>query len=277
MLEEARAHDPLLKARVNLLLATPADEDGIPVTVAALKECDIALICGGDGTVHLMAGLIIRNAPTVAMAVFPIGTGNDLARSLGPLPRNPLTFLQKLAAQPRTGSLDVWALNGELHFTNYVSFGFDAWILSLYQTALKHLDQTGFFGFNFAKKGLFALVGSWALLFHDKKAHMAGSAPVSLILSGIESYAGGSCIGGGQHNDGMIKMVTLTSKRDFLRLVASRFLKKLAPQAISRRTPLTLTFTAPPPVQVDGEDYSARFAGCRTFAIAHAGTLTVCA
>lgn len=276
-LAAARAHDPLLKGRVTAVCATPASTPDIPAIIEALKECDIALVCGGDGTVHQMADMIVRHAPGAALAVFPLGTGNDFARQLGPRPKSVAAHLQKIAAAPSFGTVDVWSINGDVLFTNYVSFGFDGWILSLYQAALKHLSQTGFFGFTFAKKMLFALVGGWALLFHGKRAPMADGAPLSVIVCNIPWYAGGARFGaGGKPDDGRLELMKLPGKVAFLRLVASRFIHGLAPQAATLEPPLTLTFTDAVPLQVDGEDYSARFAAVRQFTITRAGSIKTC-
>lgn len=277
MLTDACARDPLLRTRVTAICATPASADGIPPVIEALKACDIALVCGGDGTVHQMADLIVRHAPGTALAVFPLGTGNDFARQLGRRPKSVIAHLQKIAAAPSFSAMDVWTLNGELLFTNYVSFGFDGWVLSLYQAALKHLEQTGFFGFTFAKKMLFGLVGGWALLFHEKRAPMADGAPLSVIVCNTASYAGGAHFGaGGMPDDGGIELMKLPGKGAFLRLVASRFIPGLAPAAATHASPLTLDFINAVPLQVDGEDYSARFAAVRRFTIAHAGSIKVC-
>ncbi|MBI5638568.1 MAG: hypothetical protein HZA03_11430 [Nitrospinae bacterium] len=278
MLADARAHDPLLKNRVTAICATPATADGIPAVIEALKTCDVALVCGGDGTVHQMADLIVRHAPETALAVFPLGTGNDFARQLGPRPKSVIAHLQKIAAAPSFGAIDVWTLNGELLFTNYVSFGFDGWILSLYQTALKHLEQTGFFGFALAKKMLFVLVGGWALLFHGKRAPMTDGAPLSVIVCNIAWYAGGARFGtGGKPDDGRIELMKLPGKGAFLRLTLSRFIPGIAPAAATLDAPLTFTFTEAVPLQADGEDYSARFAAIRAFTITRAGAIKVCA
>lgn len=278
MLTAAHAGDPLLKNRVTAICLTPATANDAPAVIEALKNCDIAVVCGGDGTVHQIAALIMRHAPETALAVFPIGTGNDFARQLGPHPKNVITHLQKIAAAPSFGMVDVWALNNELLFTNYVSFGFDGWVLLLYQSALKHLEQTGFFGFAFAKKTLFALVGAWALLFHERRAPMADGSPLSMIVCNLTWYAGGGRFSAdGKPDDGAIELMKLPGEGAFLRLAASRFIPGLAPSATTHRPPLTLAFTDEVPLQVDGEDYSARFAATRSFTITRAGAIKVCA
>lgn len=277
LLTDAHARDPLLKNRITAIRATPATAAAIPSIIEDLKACDVALVCGGDGTVHLMAGLIMRHAPETALAVFPLGTGNDFARQLGPRPKNVIAHLQKIAAAPSFGMMDVWAINDELLFTNYASFGFDGWVLSLYQTALKHLEPTGYFGFTFAKKMLFGLLGAWTLLFHDKRAPMADGAPLSVIVCNLAWYGGGSRFSfASKPDDGAIEVMNIPGRGAFLRLAASRFIAGLAPSAATHQPPLTLTFTGAVPLQADGEDYSARFAATRAFTITRAGGIKVC-
>src|SRR5207247_4982428 len=51
---------------------------------AATKGFPIVAAAGGDGTVHEVANGLLRAArPEVALAVFPIGSANDYAHSLG--------------------------------------------------------------------------------------------------------------------------------------------------------------------------------------------------
>src|SRR5438552_13030888 len=54
---------------------------------AATKGFAIVAAAGGDGTVHEVANGLLRAArPEVALAVFPIGSANDYAHSLGLAP-----------------------------------------------------------------------------------------------------------------------------------------------------------------------------------------------
>ena len=73
--------------------------------LAGLLEngADRVLAVGGDGTAHLVAGVLLEagRGDAVAFGLVPAGTGSDLARSLG-LPREPVAALrQALDAAPR--------------------------------------------------------------------------------------------------------------------------------------------------------------------------------
>ena len=97
-------------------LARQAVEDGIDVVVAG----------GGDGTVNeVVNGLFAASAePGVTMAVLPLGTANDFARSCGILPGDPVEALL-LAAGAEPTEIDVGRVN-QRYFLNAVICGLGA-------------------------------------------------------------------------------------------------------------------------------------------------------
>lgn len=78
---------------------SPAEVDGV---VAGL-EADLLVVCGGDGSLHLAVSRL-RDAGRlgdVVLGVVPLGTGNDLATSLG-VPADPVAAADVvLGAAPR--------------------------------------------------------------------------------------------------------------------------------------------------------------------------------
>ena len=73
---------------------------------AAHSGIDLVVAAGGDGTVHLVANGLMRAGPTAdtrpALGVLPLGTGNDLARTLGlPLKASPIEALDALRRAER--------------------------------------------------------------------------------------------------------------------------------------------------------------------------------
>ncbi len=72
---------------------------------AAAADYDRVIAMGGDGTIHeVVNGLMTVDAPPT-LAIIPLGTGNDLARTLA-LPRDPLEALA-LVAEGETRALDL--------------------------------------------------------------------------------------------------------------------------------------------------------------------------
>lgn len=83
-------------------------------------EFDVVAACGGDGTVHEVAGALAGSG--CALGVVPVGNGNDTAKSLG-VPVNLHAALDLL----RSGEIrrvDLGSCNGR-HFVNTLGFGFD--------------------------------------------------------------------------------------------------------------------------------------------------------
>lgn len=93
---------------------------------AALGPYDVAVAAGGDGTLNEVLNGILEATPdpTIALAVLPMGTANDFAKSVGLADATPLDSL-KLAANGPIRPIDVGRLNGR-HFLNVVSGGFGA-------------------------------------------------------------------------------------------------------------------------------------------------------
>ena len=97
-------------------LSRQAVEDGIDVIVAA----------GGDGTVNeVINGIFAASAePEVTMAVLPLGSANDFARSCGISPGSPHGTLL-MAAYSEPTQIDVGCVN-QHYFLNAVIGGFGA-------------------------------------------------------------------------------------------------------------------------------------------------------
>jgi diacylglycerol kinase (ATP) len=88
------------------------------------QDIDFVILGGGDGTMHhALPALLATDAP---LAVLPMGTANDLARTL----RIPLDPVQALAEIPhgRVHAIDL-ARIGDRHFINDASLGLSTTIL----------------------------------------------------------------------------------------------------------------------------------------------------
>jgi diacylglycerol kinase (ATP) len=84
-------------------------------------EADLVVVCGGDGTLNAAArGVMDTGLP---MGILPMGTGNDLARTLG-LPLD-LMAAADLIAAGATRTIDIGEVNGHLFF-NVASLGLSA-------------------------------------------------------------------------------------------------------------------------------------------------------
>ncbi|GJE37470.1 lipid kinase [Methylobacterium persicinum] len=88
---------------------------------ALAGEVDFVILGGGDGTMNAAAESLVETG--LPLAILPLGTANDLARSLG-LPLDPLAaarFIPTAQLQP----VDLGWVNGHYYF-NVASIGFSA-------------------------------------------------------------------------------------------------------------------------------------------------------
>lgn len=96
-----------------IVLTESSDEAAERAARAAAEGRKLVVAAGGDGTVHAVVnGLMGADEGTdrPTLAVVPLGTGNDLARSLG-LPPEPREALRHLASARRT-VMDVLRVRG---------------------------------------------------------------------------------------------------------------------------------------------------------------------
>lgn len=100
-----------------VVLACRALENGATTIVAA----------GGDGTAAGVANAILRADSPCRLAVFPAGTGNDFAKTLG-VDRYTPQQIANLVLNGTSSRIDV-GLAEDRYFLNSCGFGFDASVL----------------------------------------------------------------------------------------------------------------------------------------------------
>ena len=106
------------------VVATPGPAEAARLAAGAVDDGhDTIIAVGGDGTANEVAnGMIGSNA---ALALYPIGSGNDLARSLGyPRGRKRKHVARWLATEATRRPIDVGEANGRL-FLNAAGVGID--------------------------------------------------------------------------------------------------------------------------------------------------------
>ena len=244
---------------------------------------DIILICGGDGTFHSIINSLVKcGIKDVSLSLFPMGTGNDLARSVGTYKYRAdiLKFIEKLISSPQTVYLDIFSVNDALLFTNYCSIGYDAKILSLYESWLSRFKVNKLFEFSFFKKSLYILVGLYVAISYREKIKGSGQKKESfnIIIGNLKTYAGGSIFSTyAEMDDGWPEIAYVDSKFKYMRLLLNRF--SCFSFNIDReitRVPLTLDLPSDISVQIDGEDYSSYFSNAKKLKITLRGSLCLC-
>jgi len=115
---------------------TPEDAGEGLATKAADEKAELVIAAGGDGTIHAVATSLITREST--LGIVPLGTMNNLARSLGiPLP---IEAACAIIAKGATRAIDVGNINGQV-FIEVAGIGLEA---ALFPSA-EEIKSPGFF------------------------------------------------------------------------------------------------------------------------------------
>jgi YegS/Rv2252/BmrU family lipid kinase len=229
------------------------------IELGASTDADLIISVGGDGTVHDIAqGLMQRpRNERPLLAVVPIGSGNDYARTLT-LPSNPLRALEVLSEGTRL-RVDVGRCN-ETFFLETLSFGVDAAIAFKTVELRTRTKNRGLL--------LYARAAVSAIL-HDLKAHhltiaLDGEEPLEreLLICAIQNgptYGGGfriapsACITDGHLNICTAATVSKLYALWALLIVARGTHERLPIINTSIAQRLTVELAREIPAQCDGE------------------------
>ncbi len=118
---EALAHRP----DVTLCQPRSAEELRARAAEAVRSGCDTVVAAGGDGTVHAVVNALANDLDRVRLAVLPLGTGNDLARTLA-VPSDPWAALSVAVdgAERRIDLIRVESAGRSLLCVNVAAGGF---------------------------------------------------------------------------------------------------------------------------------------------------------
>ncbi len=161
---------------------------------------------GGDGTVNeVINGLFATSAePDVTMAVLPMGSANDFARSCGIPPRNPSEALL-LAADTEPTEIDVGCVN-QRYFLNAVIVGLGA--EATFRTS--ELMKRWLGGAAYGVAGLFSAFRPVAYPVQVRTSDGVEEAPVSFVAVMNGGWAGGTRIATkAKLSDGMLDLLSV--------------------------------------------------------------------
>ncbi|MFC7738898.1 lipid kinase [Roseomonas sp. GCM10028921] len=100
---------------------TPGQTAADAIRARAVDGLDCVVLGGGDGTLNAAAAAIRETG--LLLGILPMGTANDLARTLG-IPSEPLAAA-RIIAEGHVKSIVLGEVNGQLYF-NVASLGFSA-------------------------------------------------------------------------------------------------------------------------------------------------------
>lgn len=86
------------------------------------QEKDLILVCGGDGTLNeAVSAIMNKGLQDISLSFIPLGTTNDLARTLN-IPRKNIDVTKKLL-QSKAKMIDVGIFNEKKYFCYVAAFG----------------------------------------------------------------------------------------------------------------------------------------------------------
>ena len=120
-IEEIKRNLEEQKMEVDIKL-TKKDENAKTILKNYNQEKDLVLICGGDGTLNeAVTAIMEREEKDLTLSFIPLGTTNDLARTLE-MPIKDISITKKLL-QSKAKRVDIGKWNNERYFCYVAAFG----------------------------------------------------------------------------------------------------------------------------------------------------------
>jgi diacylglycerol kinase family enzyme len=227
---------------------------------------------GGDGTIGMVLEAIskLENGPEIGL--IPLGTGNDLARSLGVWKvyhqKGLLASLKRLIKAPST-SFDLWDINGTKIMAAYFSMGIDGAILHDVDSMRKHSCVPKSTAFNkllylkyFLARTKYRIKNNVILSLEKqgRTTRISLKDHICCVIGNIASYAGGALpFIHNNFSDQKLEINLFHSLPDYL---FHNLLARLMPSAIKRRKmafqaeSICISGLKGEFVQLDGENFS---------------------
>lgn len=126
LLGKLRSRFSYLDASSFLVTTQRGDESRLTAQAIA-SSCTTIAVAGGDGTCARVADEILKSGARCSVGLFPCGTGNDFAKTLG-VESMTVDQIATLIEEGNSKRIDVGKIGGN-HFINSCGFGFDPAVL----------------------------------------------------------------------------------------------------------------------------------------------------
>ncbi|MGC9022910.1 MAG: diacylglycerol/lipid kinase family protein, partial [Dissulfurimicrobium sp.] len=234
----------------------------------------LIVIAGGDGTVSTVTRILSKLVNPPPFAILPLGTGNDIARSLGwwdVWDTGGLPLFFTALANGRVEPIDVWSLGHGDTFLGYMGIGLDASIVRSFDKMRRYFKNSA--APSIRQNKLFYLLAGIKSIIRNtvkgsipeldisltdhtgKKDSFTLKGNFSFILSNIEYYAGGGRLSkGADRSDGILNIYKLDDMCEYIKFLAKG---RFAPLSAQIR-PITaklinIAVKTPVQIQLDGE------------------------
>jgi YegS/Rv2252/BmrU family lipid kinase len=165
-------------------------------------EVSLAIVGGGDGTLNCVASALVETG--LPMGILPLGTANDLARTLGIAPD--LEAAARIIVDGRIRVIDIGVVNGR-HFFNVASIGFSVDLARELTAELKR--RWGTLGYAMASARLLARMRPFtAYIEHDGEILKVKTVQIS--VGNGRHYGGGLTVDAdAEPDDGKLHVYSL--------------------------------------------------------------------
>jgi diacylglycerol kinase family enzyme len=242
-----------------------------------LSNYEIVVVAGGDGTVSQVVKVITSLERKPKLGIIPIGTGNDLANSVGVLhvyKSQGLGALLKIILSCRVVKHDVLSLDNNFPFTNYIGVGCDAKIscdfnrlryIPFFRYICSCLSNKAFYGLLILKNFFYRVPFEIEIRYtneHSSSESLTISKGLrQILITNTKFYAGGVDISSNYKiDDGRFEVTVIRGIREWVYMLFAMLLKKplntISHSLMQFQTDrLELEFTGDTFCQVDGEKY----------------------
>jgi len=247
----------------------PGDEEKLAARAIRSGARTIVAV-GGDGTCSRIANAILQSGAACRLALMPSGTGNDFAKTLGV---SGYTMLQvaELVTRPGATPIDVGFADGH-YFLNSCGFGFDASVLAATKR-VRFLKGDAVYVYA-ALAQLFTYPGVRVSIdgHHDSARRNMLMVTVSngQFLGGAFHIAPRASVVDGELDVGFFSESNLIERvRIFAGAFRGTHLQLPSVKTAKVRT-MTLSFSEPPAMEIDGELRQATSSTVRIECVARA-------
>lgn len=248
-----------LSARHRLTVATAADCDDLKkrAVAAAAGGFKVVAVAGGDGTIHAVINALASHSPKTRLAFLPLGTGNDLCRTLA-VPLDPVAA-SELVRTGRRRKLDLVRVDGSWrgHMVNVATGGFSGRVAMDVTSDLK--ARLGPLAYLVGASGPIAEPQTYRVTISYDGGQPEELEVLNVVVANARTAAGGVVVAPTANpEDGRLDVV-LVRPGDFLdrsvitaRLLAGDY---TADEAVTHRTSrrVEITSDTPIPFSIDGE------------------------
>ena len=224
---------------------------------AARDGFDVVAVAGGDGTVHAAANGLLDAGAEAALAVLPLGTGNDFCRTLG-IPLDPLEAVglltggsvRRVDAVRVTGGPDRWMVNA-------ATGGFSGKVAAEVTSELK--AAWGPLAYLRGAAGPLAELPQYTLVMRYDDGPPESAEVVNVVVGNARMAAGGLPVAPSANpEDGLLDIVIVRAGGTLdLSVVAARLMHGDYTEdehVVHRRARRVEIASAPPmPLSIDGE------------------------